>query len=375
MARVCFLRMGAWPLFLERTNAVFGGAEVRAVTFAKQLAELGRHQVSFAMAAHPQLAANSLGMRVIGLPGRRRIWQKFRSSVRRRISSHSEPFPYLKRLDADLVLCFGIHDPSPSVVAAARNQPSRTILFLTSSADVQPVQPTNAKMRRHQERQEFAIRYADWIVVQTEFQRSKLQEHYGRPATLIRNPIDCDRQFDKQEQPNGVLWVGRADRDSKRADICLSVARQCPQHHFTLVMNDSSSADYRELADSAPSNVTLHRHVPLSQIEQLFARAAILLNTSNSEGFPNTFLQAAKYGVPILSLRVDPDGMLSRHGCGIVAGSESGVVKHLQAWRRLESELEPGAGVRYVREHHELRACTEQLDSLIQSIHGQRQAA
>jgi glycosyltransferase involved in cell wall biosynthesis len=50
----------------------------------------------------------------------------------------------------------------------------------------------------------------------------------------------------------------------------------------------------------------------------LFRRATALVSTSSQEGFPNIFLQAGKFGIPVVSLAVDPDGIFSERGVGIV---------------------------------------------------------
>ena len=46
------------------------------------------------------------------------------------------------------------------------------------------------------------------------------------------------------------------------------------------------------------------------------------MNTSLHEGFPNTFIQAWMREVAVVSLHVDPDGVLSREGVGVHAGTE-----------------------------------------------------
>src|SRR5690606_17231655 len=88
-------------------------------------------------------------------------------------------------------------------------------------------------------------------------------------------------------------------------------------------------------------------------------------------GFPNSFLQAGKYGVPIVSLNVDPDGMLTEHGAGICChGSLEMMVQSLigAIGRGADYDRMSDRARRYVQQHHELARCTEQLAALLCEI-------
>ena len=140
---------------------------------------------------------------------------------------------------------------------------------------------------------------------------------------MIRNPIDLsNRVTTNSASGEYILWVGRADTFFKRADKMLQLAAMCPDISFVAIMNKRNQRVYDALTNDAPPNVDIVTHVPYREIERYYANATALLSTSEGEGFPNAFLQAGKYGQPILSLNVDPGEMISTHACGLLANGD-----------------------------------------------------
>jgi len=94
----------------------------------------------------------------------------------------------------------------------------------------------------------------------------------------------------------------------------------------------------------------------LRDTEAQLRHAALLVNTSKVEGFPNTFLQAFALGVPVISLAVDPDGILNGTGLGLRSGTYRQMVDDV---RRVLSDRALAAsmaecGRRYFAANHAL---------------------
>jgi glycosyltransferase involved in cell wall biosynthesis len=69
-----------------------------------------------------------------------------------------------------------------------------------------------------------------------------------------------------------------------------------------------------------------------SEINQLFARSHLFVNTSRYEGFPNTFIQAWMREVPVVSLDVDPDDVLERESIGVHAKSMDRLIAAIRSY-------------------------------------------
>lgn len=398
--KVCFVRPDAIRLFEPGAAGEIGGAQVRSYTFATALARRPGYHVTFVIDVdgirQPQVYD---GVTVHFRPRRQypRTSELLRQpaghwkiaasmqyrlvrSARKRLGlPPSEAVRLLRRIKADVYCCFGVGQASAELIRAARRLGAKSVLFLVHDRDVEDncaaarvtCDSTRRRLRRARD---FAIASADEIVAQSKHQQQRLMSRFGRRCPVIRNPIDLS--VARADAPRPVagryaLWIGRADTFHKRADRLLQLASRSPNVAFVAVMNRFAGDSFEMLAADAPDNVRIIEDVPFQEIDSYFAAASLLVNTSDAEGFPNTFLQAAKAKVPIVSYGVDPDGMLSRHGCGLVADSDlgqmAGFVKRLWS-EHVEGRRIGKLGRRYVESFHSLQDRVDDLDSVLRQL-------
>jgi len=164
---------------------------------------------------------------------------------------------------------------------------------------------------------ELAMRRADAITCQTERQLAALQSHYGREGVFAPNlfpPLDAAISVSNRK---GFLWVGR-DINWKQPELLVELARCLPDQPFTLVCQPQPDRDLQRFTENAPANLKFVPGLPFGEAQALFSTHSAFVCTSSAEGFPNTFLQAACARMPILSLTVDPDELIAKHGAGFV---------------------------------------------------------
>ncbi len=217
----------------------------------------------------------------------------------------------------------------------------------------------------------YAIQNACLAIVQNERQY-ELAQQFGAKPVLIRNPVDLELKYPKAGVPSTILWVGNTEESVKRPAIMVEVARSMPEYQFVMVVTPVIEESYRRLEEAARSipNLEVVSRVPYAEIEKYFAQAKLFVNTSAFEGFPNTFLQAGKYGVPIISMKVDPNRLISEHGCGLLCSDDPGLLR--ENIHRLMSdpvlyERYSAQILQYVRKYHDIAIITPQYEAAFQT--------
>jgi glycosyltransferase involved in cell wall biosynthesis len=174
-------------------------------------------------------------------------------------------------------------------------------------------------------------------------------------------PPDTARDID-------LLWISNI-RQVKRPDRILELADRLPE--VKIHMAGGSLPDEENLfrdvkrAAGAKSNVSFHGQLSYWDANELYGRARVLVNTSDVEGFPNSYLQAWIRGVPVVTL-IDPDGVIEREGLGVAASSAAQIpaaIRHLlsnaAAWRAASDRCRAFMA----REHGEDRVLAPYLDT------------
>lgn len=235
---------------------------------------------------------------------------------------------FWRRRPSDVVCCFGNNGTTSQVIADCQRLGIRTVLCIASDSDLSlEYVPGDYSLNDYNMPKwmaHYAIENADQIFVQTESQLSALEGRFARRGELIRNPVqiaaDDPKCWPERNTRDIILWIGRSDTFHKRPLLLLELAKRCSDLPFIMIVNKTHAKVFDTLQAECPANLTIIESVPHKEIWDYYRRARVFVSTSVYEGFPNTFLQCAVAGVPVASLEVDPEGILSQRGCGLLAG-------------------------------------------------------
>jgi glycosyltransferase involved in cell wall biosynthesis len=260
-----------------------------------------------------------------------------------------------------------------------RRHGRRFVYSVASDPECNPALPA---LTRRQDRVFFryGLRHADRIVTQTHHQREMLLSELRLSSTVLPMPCPGPAELPRRRFPRDrprVAWVGRIAPE-KRPEWLLDVAAGVPGASFDVAgawsPSDAGSLAFVGRAEKM-TNVRLRGHVSRDQMAGVYADAAALLCTSEYEGFPNTFLEAWSFGVPVVT-SVDPDGMIVRSGLGAVSHTLGGLTTALRSLLESPEEWESissRARAHYVS-HHTLDAAMGAFEALFAEVDGQATA-
>jgi glycosyltransferase involved in cell wall biosynthesis len=378
--KVCFISPLGYGLYRPESEYSFGGAEVQFFLLSHAVSADQAFQVSVLTTVQTQPGTEQHGLLTVfkrQAKGRLTVRQtdSWWDSVRALWgygAAFREMYGLLRSLDADVYLHAGAGVEVGAYALICRLLRRRFVYVVVSSADLgkpsEQVQGALAWLYP------LGLRLADAVVCQTREHLALLKSKYGRDGTLIR-PGHRLREPSRQER-HAVLWVGRG-HPLKQPEMFLALAEQLPKERCVMViMRDRENEELRQSVRDRSArlpNVEVHESVPWEEVERFFDGAKLFVNTSTYEGFPNTFVQAALQGTPILSWSVDPDAVLARDGIGVCAnGSFDRLVAFAQQLCSADDlRIEIGRrALEYARKNHDLDQSVGELKALVCALAG-----
>ncbi|MCK5772628.1 MAG: glycosyltransferase family 4 protein, partial [Thermoplasmata archaeon] len=174
------------------------------------------------------------------------------------------------------------------------------------------------------------FRWSDMIVSQTNHQRDRLKKNMGFDSIVIPNGYPSGIANIGKDDPPVVIWVANI-KPIKQPDIFVKLANDLNDcgAKFKMVGRPLGGDFQRELEAGIENvqNLQYLGELPLEETEKEISKAFILVNTSFSEGFSNTYLQAWMRGTVVVGLNSDPDDMMKENRIGFHSGSYEKLVK------------------------------------------------
>ena len=358
--KVCFVCPKAYPLFDPGVNGVFGGAEVDLYTLACELAKDPDYDVSFITADYGQADAETIrGVRIYksidfrksSLAGARQIWRA------------------MKQVDADIYFQ-ETAGPGTFLVAYFCRCHGRKFVYRTAhqrevNGTYVMTHPVAGKCFC------WALKNAAQVIVQNDEDHEQLLAHTGVESEVIRNAHELSLLG--HDNRDMILWTGRSAA-FKRPRLFLELARRTTDEQFVMICQHATyDTDYDSLKEEAAGipNLEFIEHVPFREVGAFFGRAKMYVNTSDSEGFANTYVDACKAGTPVLSLRVNPDNFINENNCGFCAGGDWG--RFLELFDKLRTDTETACklglnGRKYVEQNHDIAHTVKVYKNLFAGI-------
>ena len=216
-----------------------------------------------------------------------------------------------------------------------------------------------------------SLKLTNTIVCQAEYQQKLLQTNYNLSSFLIPNFYKIGNY--KMPEKKYVLYVSRCER-WKRPELFIKLAGKMKNTSFKMICSPANDIVYfQQIKNEALKNENIHfvEKIEFKYIQQVFDEAAIFVNTSENEGFPNTFIQAGIAGVPLVSLSVNPDSFIIDYHCGFYCNGKfdqmnkyiSELLSDNEKWNAMSKNI-----YGYVSKMHNLDLNFEKYRELITQI-------
>jgi glycosyltransferase involved in cell wall biosynthesis len=314
-------------LFLKKFHytRIVGGAEEQIRLLSTELARRGWDVHCTTETETPQEPGVIDGVTLHSLPDNELIWYASEPAIRKLMADLKPQVVYNRGFDVYTTMAMR-HAPADCVkIWAAANDGDGFIG--PRMKHIRSIYGTLRWIRNYRRwHTMFAdaaegVRKADFRFVQRKDQIEVFRKA-GMECRLFRNVLASVAEADVQRHEGRptVLWAASL-KQWKRPEKFIELARRCRDTDAKFVMiGEIQEEKYRPIVQRAVEELPNFQYdgkIPATSVGQYFTRAHLMVNTSiDFEGFSNTFLQAWGRAVPVATLEVNPEHLLTEGGLG-----------------------------------------------------------
>lgn len=255
-----------------------------------------------------------------------------------KISYYKKVMEKLNKIQPDIIYHRNLSTFALAAVSFCKKNNCKSFLHLAHEKDTQ-IDKINLNKKIlsntiHKYGKKYIIKNINKIIGQAKYQDTLLQKKFDRNCDLIIENMHPypEEEIDKTDKIT-ILWIANF-KEWKQPEKFINLAKEFENKNVSFKMIGRSSKDERTIKlineiDSI-NNLSYLGERPIKEVNQLLAKSHIFINTSLSEGFPNTFIQAWMREVPVISLNVNPDDILNKEKIGFCSGEDNQLKEDLK---------------------------------------------
>ena len=311
---ICFTSIAAYPLFSSDINVAHGGAEVEAYYLANEFRNRD-YRVEFVV--------GDFGQNKLEAHNQIRVWSSIpikESNLFQGIINTFRLIKIWKKANSDIYFTKGAGFLTFQLALFCKLFRKRFIFKTSHKHNID----LSLRKKPYHFFYRWALGQANHVVVQNQEDIEIIKKNYNINAVVIKNyqPMPRKEEILEYEDRQYILWVGRIAK-IKRPEIFIKIAKDLPKINFLIIASVSDQQLWKQIKRQAAEvkNLKIKKDIPHSKIDSYYRRASFFVSTSSGEGFPNTFIEAMKWGTPLASHQINPDNFIYQAKVGIFANN------------------------------------------------------
>ncbi len=306
--KICFVSIYAYPLFNPRCNAIYGGAEVQQHIISKELSKNSNFDVS--------LVVGDFGQKDVEIYNKIKVIKSFslKKTVLNYIKGPVNLYLTLKKINPDIIIQRA-HGAETGICAFYSKRYNKKFVYSVAHKNDVNKKRTKGIIGKIFD---YGLKNTGMFVAQNKEQSRLIKKNYhNNLLCIIKKGLNINKiKVDKKD----VLWIGRCVK-WKHPEIFLKLATLNPKINFKMICpfsNDKKLFNQVKRDAKKIKNLKFYEFIAYKRIFDFYKKAKVFILTSDFEGdLPMTCLEAMSFGVPILSLRCNPDNVFDKNKIGL----------------------------------------------------------